>query len=150
MSFLGRLFGTEKAVNSVVESVRQGIDAVFYTDQEKAEDAAKILEAKIEARKQASEMIVEWVKNTQGQNLSRRIIALLITSTWLFGHGGSMGLSIASVWFDKISSKLLQSSEMLAQYADSMTGAMMLILGFYFGAPYADKFVSAALSSMKK
>lgn len=150
MSFLGRLFGTEKAVNTVVQSVSSGIDAVFYTEEEQAEYKAEMFAAKIEARKEASKVIVDWVKNTQGQNLSRRLIALLITGTWLMGHTLSMGLSVGSVWLTIAEEKLLRSSQLIAGYADNMTGAMMLILGFYFGAPYADKFVGAALNRMKK
>jgi len=40
MSFLGRLFGTEKAMTVAAESVRDGLDALIYTDEERAQAAA--------------------------------------------------------------------------------------------------------------
>jgi hypothetical protein len=38
-----------------------------------------------------------------------------------------------------------QSAMAIGERADSMTGAMMLILAFYFAAPHMDKIVGAAL-----
>ena len=40
MSFLGRLFGTEKALTEIVKAGRDGLDALVYTSEEKAADAA--------------------------------------------------------------------------------------------------------------
>ena len=76
MSFWGKLFGTEKALNGIVDGVTNGLDALVYTDEEKAADAAA-------DRSEARKMVVGWMAATQGQNLARRLIALSITGTWL-------------------------------------------------------------------
>ena len=72
MSFFGRLFGTEKALEGVVEGVSKSLDALIYTDEEKAKEAAR-------DRSEARRMVVDWLAATQGQNLARRLIALSIT-----------------------------------------------------------------------
>ena len=41
MSFIGKLFGTEKALSGIVNGVTNGLDALVYTDEEKAGEAAK-------------------------------------------------------------------------------------------------------------
>jgi hypothetical protein len=76
MSFWGKLFGTEKALNGIVDGVTNGLDALVYTDEEKAADAAA-------DRSEARKMVVQWMAATQGQNLARRLIALSITGVWL-------------------------------------------------------------------
>ena len=74
MSFLGRLFGTAEASTELVKGVKSGLDYMFHTDQEKSEE-------RMEMDKFAGNMFIEWQKNTQGQNLSRRILALGIAGT---------------------------------------------------------------------
>jgi hypothetical protein len=69
MSFWGKIFGTENAINTTISAVKDGLDALVYTDEEKAGDAAK-------ERTQARSMVVDWMQATQGQNLARRLIAL--------------------------------------------------------------------------
>ena len=51
-SFLGKLFGSTKALEEVVGGVGRGIDALVYTDEERAGDAAK-------ARSEARSMVVK-------------------------------------------------------------------------------------------
>jgi hypothetical protein len=86
------------------------------------------------------------MKNTQGQNIARRLIALIITLVWLMMYLISAGLDLAVVWIDaSLRSQVAQSALAIGQRADSMTGAMMLILAFYFAAPHMDKIVGAAI-----
>ena len=140
MGFFGRLFGTEAAAEKLVETTAAGLDKLFYTGEEKVEDA-------MEMRKWAGKMFIEWQKNTQGQNLSRRILALSIAGTWLFQYWASMMINIASAFISDpgLIDSLQQASMAVSNNADSMTGAMMLLLGFYFAAPHMDKLVSAAM-----
>jgi len=72
MSWLASLFGGGKTTDKIVDSVINGVDAVFYTDQEKAEANQKILDWKL-----------EWLKATQGQNIARRVIAFGVGGMWL-------------------------------------------------------------------
>ena len=74
--FIGRLFGAPKALEKTVDALSSGLDKLVYTKEEKAGDEAQ-------AVTEARGMIIDWLKNTQGQNLSRRLIALSITFVWL-------------------------------------------------------------------
>ncbi len=138
MGFLGRLFGTENALSSAVEGVKNGLDALVYTDQEKAEDGAK-------ATTEARAMVVGWMRATQGQNLARRLIALGVTGIWAVQYITSMLLGIAAVWVDD-AGPLIASSAVINESAQQMNGAVMLILGFYFAAPFMGDIAKGALS----
>ncbi len=143
MSFFGKLFGSSKASAELVEATKSGLDYMFHTDQEKSEE-------RMEMDKFAGNMFIEWQKNTQGQNLSRRILALSIAGTWLMQYWGSALVGMRASWFDPVDDKAhieqlerLQAS--IGQNADAMTGAMMLLLGFYFAAPHLGKIVDGAM-----
>ena len=93
MSFLGRLFGSEKAMEAGVDGLKSGLDKLFYTKEEKAEDLAK-------SASEARGVLIDWFKNSQGQNLSRRALALMIAGTWLFLYIASAALDVAAIWID--------------------------------------------------
>jgi len=138
MSFLGKLFGTDKARDSLIEGAIKGFDSLKYTHEERAADnAASITEAR--------SMLIEWLKNTQGQNLARRIISLSVTSIWLMQYIIMQVLSVSAVWVDE-PDRLMESSKVIGDYAESMNGAMMLILAFYFAAPHMGKIVDSAMN----
>ncbi len=152
-STLGKIFGTDKALTSMVDGVKSGLDKLVYTGQEKAEDVAK-------AVTEARAMLVAWMDATKGQNIARRIIALSIVFTWLAQYMSMCLLSVASVWFDltrviKVNEKeiiidpLIQSANIIGGFADKMSGAVMLILGFYFAAPYMEPMVKGAMDKFK-
>lgn len=142
MSFWGRLFGTDKALEAVVDGVSNGLDKLVYTDEEKAQDAAQ-------DRSQARKMIVEWMTATQGQNLARRLIALSVTGTWLGQYLIAQALSLAAIFIDK-SDKIESAAALMRAGAAEMDGAVMLILGFYFAAPYMGKIVNFATNKITK
>lgn len=135
---LGKVFGTEKALSSVVSGVRDGLDALAYTDEEKAHDAAKDREA-------ARGMVVDWMKATQGQNLARRLIALIVTVIWVVMYATTIVLGVASIWITG-DDKIVAAAKIIGERATEMNGAMMLILGFYFAAPHLGDIVSTAMS----
>ena len=135
----GKIFGTDKALNSVVDGAVNGIDKLFYTDEEKAEDAAK-------AKQQAVQHILMWLETTKGQNLARRLIALSIVFTWLFQYWMAMMFNFAAIWVDTATKdQLVLSSDLFKESATDMIPAMMLILGFYFAAPHMGTMAKAAL-----
>ena len=131
MSFFGKLFGTEKALTSVVDGVSKGLDALVYTDEEKATDAAK-------DRSEARAMVVGWMAATQGQNLARRLIALSITGAWLGLYLISVVTSFTAIFVgsDVTVNKLLAASALSKNSAIELNNAVMLILAFYFAAPH--------------
>jgi len=136
---LGRVFGTEQAMQDAVQGVTKGIDALVYTEEERAVDAAK-------DRSEARGMVVQWMAATSGQHLARRLISLSITSVWLLQYIFSWIAMVAAVFAEAdTQSRLNDVSTLTTQHADGMTGAVMLILSFYFAAPHMDKIVGAAM-----
>lgn len=142
MSFWGKLFGTDEAINTTINAVKNGLDALVYTDQEKAEDAAK-------ERSEARSMLVGWMEATQGQNLARRLISLAITGVWLCQYiVAQIASSIAIFWTSNAAS-LNQLSNLQLKSANDMSPAVMLILAFYFAAPHMGDFAQAVIEGFK-
>jgi hypothetical protein len=136
-SFFGKMFGTEKAVNTMIEQVGKAADALYYTKEEKAQDGAK-------DTTELRSMLVDWMKNTEGQNLARRFIATVVTSTWAISKLSAVGTAIVATWV-KEPVAWTNSSKLIGEFADQTTGAMMLILGFYFAAPHLGAIVATAM-----
>lgn len=138
----GRMFGSDKAMDTVVNKTASALDKLIYTKQEQAEDAKN---AVTEARK----MVISWMESTQGQNLARRFIAVMVAMVWLFQYLACMVLSVVAVWVAE-PDKFVESAKVIGDYANQMNGAMMLILAFYFAAPHMGEIVSSALSRFSK
>ena len=136
MGLLSRIFGTEKALDAAIGGVTRGLDALVYTDEEKAQAAA-------EERQAARKMVVGWMERTQGQNLARRFIAMTVTGIWAVQYVAAMVIDVVAIWV--IDKRLTASAESIRDGGDSVTGAMMLVLGFYFAAPHLDKVVGGAM-----
>lgn len=142
MSFWGKLFGTDEAIKSTIGAVKDGIDALVYTDEERAVDAAK-------ERSEARSMLVEWMQATQGQNLARRLISLAITGVWLSQYiVSSIAASLAVFWTTQ-AQKLNELSKIQMESANDMSPAVMLILAFYFAAPHMGDFAKAVIGSFQ-
>ena len=139
---LGKIFGTDKAIESVINNASAGLDKLVYTKEEEADDRAK-------AVSEARAMVIEWMRTTSGQNLARRLIALIVTSVWLLQYLAASALSIFAVWVEK-PEQYVTSAKIMGDYADKMTGAMMLILGFYFAAPHLGAIVQVAMDKFSK
>lgn len=141
-AFFGKMFGTEKALTTAIDGVVNGFDKLIYTDEEKADREAKDKQA-------ARGLIIDWLKASQGQNIARRFLAIMISIMWLLMHIGSLVLSIASVWIAD-QDKYLKSASVIQDYAESISGAMMLVLSFYFAAPYMGSIVEGAMAKFSK
>lgn len=139
---VGKIFGSDKALSAVIDGVSNGLDKLVYTSEEKADDAAK-------DRASARAMVITWMESTKGQNIARRLIALLIVAVWLFQYLTCMALSVAAVWVnpatDAAINPLISSARIIGAFAERMNGAVMLILGFYFAAPYMGSLVKGAM-----
>ena len=153
MSFWGRLFGSSESIDKMVDHAASGLDKLWYTDEERSEDAVK-------RRTESLSFFIEWLRATQGQNLARRFIAISSTIMWLTMYFISWALEALSPWFSgkavlassdgkitEVTTGYLMSlsAEAINGYAVTMNGAMMLILGFYFAAPHLDKIVGPAI-----
>ena len=142
MGLLGKIFGTEAAISKSIDLIANAGDALFYTDEEKAIDRAKRAE-------QIDVLLIKWMETTTGQNLARRFLALMISSVWLIQYVGSGLLNFIAVWSSEPGNWRV-SAELIGGYADQMTGAMMLILGFYFAAPHMSAIVTTAMDRFGK
>lgn len=140
----GKIFASSGAAKEIVGTVRSGIDALVYTDEEKAYDAAQ-------ERKEARQLLLQWMARSSGQNLARRFIAMIVTLLWVAQYLAILGCSIASVWFPEVyNQRLMETAELLRESAHQTNGAMMLVLGFYFAAPYMGKIAETALVKFNK
>ncbi len=134
---IGKIFGTDKAAGALIDNVSNGLDKLVYTSEEKAEDqSAAVTEAR--------QMVIKWLEATSGQNLARRLLALMITAIWLMQYVFMMAMSTVSVWV-KEPTAFIESAKVMGGYAETMKGAVMLILAFYFAAPHMGSIVQGAL-----
>lgn len=140
--FLGRLFGTDKALEGVVDGVSKGLDALVYTSEEKAADARS-------ERTEARRMVISWMAATQGQNLARRLIALSITGVWLMQFVVAQIMNLVQVWVSN-PTQWAESATVMRQGAEAMSGAVMLILAFYFSAPFMGDVAKAVTNKFTK
>ena len=141
MSLFGKIFSSDSALEKGVDAAIKGVDAVFYTDEEKASDKKEIL-------KEVGKQILEWMAASQGHRLARRVISVAITAVWLLMYVLAAVMNIAAV-FVAGNQSLRDSADSLYDYAVSMNGAVMLILGFYFAAPYMGDLVKSAATKFR-
>ena len=153
LGFIGKMFGSDKAITKTVDTVANAFDALHYSDEEKAE-----------AKTKAFDQVVAWMEATQGQNLTRRFIAVSVTMTWLVQIIIAQIMLAMMPWVSdqpiintagdivskSTADKLLQSAQVMQSGAESMTGAVMLVVGFYFAARQLDKIAGAALARFSK
>lgn len=147
MSFWGKLFGTEKALNGIVDGVTNGLDKLIYTDEEKADAASR-------DRSEARQMVVGWMAATQGQNLARRLIALAITGMWLGMYLISVLCGMVAVFTNNAgvvtAIKINEVGAIAKSAAMDMNPAVMLILAFYFAAPHMGDIAKAVTGQFTK
>lgn len=139
LKFLGKLFGSDESINTIVSGVSNGLDALVYTDEEKANEASK-------ERSEARAMLIQWMASTQGQNLARRFIALSLTMMWGVMHGIKTVMATMAPWIPDKTIKIMESVTALEEATTQLNGAMMLILAFYFASPYMGSIVEGALN----
>ncbi len=115
MNWLASLFGGGKTTDKIVDGVIDGVDAMFFTDEEKSVANQKVLDFKL-----------EWMKATQGQNIARRIIAVGVTAMWLLAGLIILGAqAFGHVEFSKFAFTYLK---------DVVSTPFAIIIGFYFAA----------------
>ena len=131
---LGALFPGPAAAESAIGAAVKGIDSLFYTDQEKAEDKQK-------AKREAASMYIQWMAATSGQNRARRAIALTITAIWALTFVAALLCDIAAPWVGgEYYDRLTASAEALRGGVKDMATPFALVLSFYFGQRMLDAF----------
>lgn len=109
----GWLFGGSKAAENTIDGIKKGVDALVFTDQEKAtmnQDAFKLW--------------IEYQKATQPQNLARRLIALVVVFIWAI-----IVLSAAVVGIIGLSEQAQYLMDLLFK---TVMPSVVVIISFYF------------------
>ena len=125
------LFGWAKKIDpqEAFDTVASGIDKVFYTNEEKAEAAAK-----------AFDQYMEWFKLASDENsarsITRRYLAVMFAGVFLF-----LLLASGAVWLFNA-----DYASFLAELAKTIAPYVGGIMAFYFGY-YA---ISNVIESTKK
>jgi len=73
MGILSAVFGTAKNTDKIVDGAVKGIDKLVFTNEEKAEYQAK-----------AADWFLRYLEASQPQNVSRRLIAVVVSAVWAF------------------------------------------------------------------
>ena len=136
VGLVGKIFGSTGAFDKSIGLIDKVIDTSFYTEQEKAEARGKATQQKLD-------FTAEWMKNTQSQNIARRVLAFGVFSLWALFQIASVATSIYGVFIADEAVGMV--GRIMQKQAEGMSGAVMLVLGFYFAAPYMGSLVHGAL-----
>jgi hypothetical protein len=113
MGIFKMLFGSPEVAVKTAGTLAKGVDSLIYTDEEKAD-----------ARAKAMDWLGKYMEATQGQNIARRLIAVLVVIEWLLLINLGVALRLFS-WLDE--------SEYVFNVLDNLVKEpFMLIIGFYF------------------
>ena len=108
MKILGKIFGSDK----VIDHAASGIDELFFTKEEKAENWINTLKA------------------YEPFKLAQRLIALLVTTVYLFVWIVSAAMFVGSFW---VEGTLAISKELAILNNETLGLPFAIIAGFYFG-----------------
>ena len=133
---LGRIFGGEKAGKELIGGIRAGLDALVYTEEEKAQAAAQ-------DRAEGRKMFIAWIQATSAAALARRVLAFAIIGTWLLMYFLAVVAAIVAAFKAPETFKAL--SETLYAGASGLNFEVSMITGYYFAAPQLDKIIDRAL-----
>jgi hypothetical protein len=135
MSLFGKIFGTKDVIKKAADGIYNGVDASFFTEEEKAEYRLNLLKA------------------YEPFKLIQRVLATLVTSVYLGVWVLSAILYVISIFFDpctvEVVCKYVQLQEVskdLAMMNNTTLGNPFLaIMGLYF----AGGMLEGALRSKK-
>lgn len=138
--WLGRIFATDKSIESGLSMIEKAGDALVYTDEEKATARDNMIKHK-------DTMITNWIESSKSANLARRFLAVLVSCIWSFLLMFSWASQQFAVWTSSIDAeKIRQMKDINDPFLEQATGGMMLVLAFYFAAPYMGAIVEGAMS----
>ncbi|MFV0505894.1 MAG: hypothetical protein ACK5L5_04175 [Bacteroidales bacterium] len=113
MALLGKLFGSDKALDKVAS----GVDKVFFTQEERAEQW------------------LDTLKAYEPFKLAQRLIALIVTCAYIFVFLLCAVMMFLGLWFDK----LVEHSKLIVEWNNDTLGLpFVLIVSFYFAGGMAE------------
>lgn len=112
MGLLDKLFGSDKQLDKLTTGAVNGLDKIFFTQEEKAE-----------ANQKLSEWYLKYLQATQPQNLARRLIAMVVVALWaLLILIGVLLFRLDPGW----------SAFVFSTLDNIVNNPFMIIVGFYF------------------
>lgn len=144
MSLWRKIFNSPTAISETAKAVANGLDALVYTSEEKANDA--------HAAKAAAQMsLVRWLDASKGSRVARRLIAITVTTMWSITFTLQLLLGVLMPWFSTETSAKINASLIAIGNADSpIGGEMLIVLSFYFAAPHMSEIISIGLKKIKE
>ncbi len=133
MGIFSFLKSSEKAVDtaaSLIDAGVNGIDKLFFTDEEKAEASSKFYENWISTLK----LLVD---TESIRSITRRYLAISVIGTWLLLIITGTSVYIAG---------LKDAAEFTFRVVQDMTVPVLAVIGFYFGP----EMISRVLGRSKK
>lgn len=115
MNILKLLFGSPDAAVKTAGTIAKGVDALIYTDEEKADMRARSMD-----------WLTKYMEATQGQNLARRMIAMVVTLQW----AALVNIAVLLQILDADT----KSQYVFKVMDECVNEAFMLVMVFYFGA----------------
>lgn len=112
MSFLSRIFARPEDGSKLIDSAVKTLDNAFFTKQERADASQKV-----------SDFYLRFLEATQGQNLARRYIAVLVVALWV----SLVVLMVAAYHFS-----VAYSTFIYGVLVDVVMQPFSIIIGFYF------------------
>ena len=137
--FLGKMFGSSKAGEQIIDGAMSGIDKMFYTDEEKAEDARTV-------KREVMAVYMKWLESTSGSRIARRLLAVGAFTIWALEHISAVILRVISIWADD-PTKLTDAATFLRDTANDQNALVGVVFAFYFGGPVL---VDASANMLKK
>lgn len=122
MGILNFLMGGSRTAEKVVDGVSNGLDAMFFTDEEKSVASQKILDWKL-----------AYAKATAGMSINRRIIVFAVTCVWVLLVILLIGVGLYQGG-DSVNAKFL-----ITVMKDIVAIPFSIIVAFYFLAHVVGK-----------
>lgn len=111
----GTMFGTSESTKNVFDTVANGMDKLHFGDQERSE-----------ANRQFIDSMGKYMKNTEGQNVSRRAVVVAVMFVWIIAAlAGLFGVVLGFGYVDD-----------LQTFVDKNINSILVwIVPFYFSKP---------------
>ena len=116
---VGSAIGLPSAAREIWDTAAGIADKLHFSPEERAKFALE----------QGRQMI-EWQKATQGQNVTRRLLAMTLVGVWMLHHLIWVSLGVAHAWAGD--ERLEQAAAIVRDSTDEMNQFVGWIIAFYF------------------
>ncbi len=123
MNILKRIFTSPSDVTKIIEGASKGLDKMFFTQEEKSE-----------ANQKLSEWYLKYLAATEGQNIARRFIAMIVVFLWAILVVLGIILRIVEEWLHwGFEVKSYEMSDFIFKVlVDVVMTPFSIVIGFYF------------------